>query len=296
MLSPAGSRAQGSCRQGARRRQEARVTPPGLSALAAELRAGAPERFLTALFAPTAVREAVMALGAFEAATAKAVTSSQALAGLGRLSFWREAIATAADGRTLAHPAADALRRAILAHELPWEPFDAHLAAREAMLTQGAFPDMADLSAHARDLAQPLLVLSCRVLGGAVPPGTDAAATALGLVDLLRSAVALARAGRLALPENLCADAGFGVQSLAEGRGRGRIAPVVAQVAERAREPLKSFRPPRAAIVAFLGLVPARSVLRTLERANFDPVAAAMWRPGTGLRLSVLWAALLGWP
>jgi phytoene synthase len=267
-----------------------------LSPLAAELRAAVPERFLTCLFAPAAVREAMMALAAFEAATAKATLATQALAGLGRLAFWRDAVAAAGDGRTLSHPVADALRAAIVAHRLPASLFETHLAAREAMLAQGAFPDMAALCAHARDLAAPILSLGCRVLDRPAPPATDWAGTALGLVALLQHAIRLARVGRLALPAEACSAAGFGVQSLAEGRNRDRVARVVETVSEAALAALAEVRVPRAVAVAFLPLVPARFVLGALERQKFDPAAAALWQPGTATRLAVLWAALRGSP
>lgn len=268
---------------------------PPLSPLAAELRAAAPEKFFAALFAPPRVREAMLALAAFEVATARAALASQVLAGLGRLSFWREAIGTAADGRTLSHPAADALRAAIVAHRLPVAAFDRHLAAREALLTTGVIPDMAALSAHARDLAAPLLDLGCRVLDARPPPGIDDAAEALGLVACLREAIALARAGRLVLPEDACTQSGFGVQSLAEGRNRAGLARVTESVAARAAALLAGRGAvPRAVRPAFLALVPARSVLAALLRAGHDPAAAATWQPGTGVRLAMAWLALTG--
>jgi phytoene synthase len=265
-----------------------------LSPLAAELRATAPERFLACLFAPAAVRDAMMALAAFEAATAKATLATQALAGLGRLAFWRDVVATAGDGRTLSHPVADALRGAIIAHRLPAAAFETHLAAREAMLTQGAFDDLAALAVHARDVAAPILRLGCQVLGGAVPKAADTAGEALGLVALLREAIALARAGRLALPEDQCAAAGFGVQSLAEGRNRERTARVVETLADAARARLAIARLPRPVVPAFLPVVAARGVLHALLRADHDPAAAALWQVRTGTRLAVLWAAMTG--
>jgi phytoene synthase len=267
---------------------------PPLSPLAAELRATAPDKFLTCLFAPSPVRETMMALAAFETATAKATLATQALAGLGRLAFWRDVVATAGDGRGLSHPVADALRAAITLHRLPGSLFETHLAAREAMLTQGAFADMTLLADHARDLATPVLALACRVLQTPVPAATDAVGEGLGLVGLLRDSIALARVGRLALPEDACAAAGFGVQSLAEGRNRDRIAAVVEPVAQAARARLASLRVPRAAVPALLPAVAARGVLNALERGGFDPVAAALWQPGTATRLAVLWAAVSG--
>jgi phytoene synthase len=264
-----------------------------LPPVAIELRAAAPERFTCALFAPPPAREALMALAAFEAATAKATHATQALAGLGRLAFWRDVVATAADGRPLSHPVADALRGAIVAHRLPAGLFDAHLDARTALLTQGGFATVDALAAHARAVQAPLLALSCLALGVPVPPGSDAAAELLGLVALLRDAIVLARAGRLALPEADCTAAGFGAQSLAEGRNRAAVAGVVAMVAERARG-CGLGRVPRAALPAFLPLIPARAILAALLRAEHDPAAAAAWQIGTATRLALLWAVVRG--
>lgn len=273
---------------------ELRASRPALSPLAAELRTAAPDRFLTALFAPAPLREAMMALAGFEAATARATQATQTLAGLARLAFWRDAIAGAGDGRMLSHPVADALRAAIVVHRLPGAPFEAHLAAREAMLTGDGFADLEALCDHAREVALPMLSLACRVLDRPVPQAAERAATALGLVALLREAILLARAGHLALPADLCSAAGFGAQSLAEGRNRARIAGVVEAVADAAGEALRGISVPRGAAVAFLPLVPARGVLGTLARQGFDPAAAALWQPHTATRLGVLWAAMTG--
>jgi phytoene/squalene synthetase len=265
-----------------------------LPPVALELRAAAPERFTCALFAPAPAREALIALAAFEAATAKATLASQALAGLGRLAFWRDVVAGAGDGRRLSHPVADALRAAIVAHRLPASLFDPHLAAREALLTEGAFADLGALADHARDVSLPLLRLACQVLGAPLPAGADRAASGLGLVALLRDLIPLARAGRLALPGDACGAAGFGVQSLAEGRNLAAIRRVIETVAEAARAACAAADRPRAAVPAFLPLVPARAVLNALERAAFHPASAAAWQPGTGMRLAVLWAAATG--
>jgi len=69
---------------------------------------------------------------------------------------------------------------------------------------------------------------------------------------------------------------------------------VVETLADAARAGLAADRLPRAVLPAFLPLVPARSVLAALERAAFDPAAAALWQIGTGTRLAALWAALTG--
>jgi phytoene synthase len=266
-----------------------------LAPVAVELRAAAPERFTCALFAPASAREALMALAAFEVATARATHATQVLAGLGRLAFWRDALAGAGDGRPLSHPVADALRAAIVAHRLPMAPFAAHLDARTAMLTDGSFATLDDLAAHACATHLPLLQLGARALGVAVPAGADAAAEVLGLVGLLREAIVLARAGRLALPAALATAAGFGVQSIAEGRNREAVASVVAAVADHARMSVARIgRPPRPAWPVLLPLVPARAVLAALQRAEHDPAAAAAWQIGTATRLMLLWAAIAG--
>jgi phytoene/squalene synthetase len=191
----------------------------------------------------------------------------------------------------MSHPVADGLRAAITRHRLPAGAFEQHLAAREAMLTQGAFADLDTLRVHAGEVATPIVALGCLVLGAPMPRAAALPGEGLGLVALLRDAIGLARAGRLALPEDLCAAAGFGVQSVAEGRNRDRISGVVGAVADAAGARLRAARVPRPVLPALLPKVTARAVLSALARGESDPAAASAWQVGTGTRLAVLWAA-----
>ena len=90
------------------------------------------DRYLCALFAPAAARQALFALYAFniEIARVRELVSEAALGRI-RLEWWREALDAVAAGAPPRHEVAQALARAVEAFQLPHAALAALIEARE---------------------------------------------------------------------------------------------------------------------------------------------------------------------
>src|SRR5215510_15812297 len=109
-----------------------------------------PDRYLSSLFAPHALRTELNVLYAFNYEVAKtAETVSQPIAGQIRLQWWRDRIAELYRGAVIDHPLVEALSRVIAAHDLPRGLFDALIDAREYDLEEAPFPTLATLKEYA---------------------------------------------------------------------------------------------------------------------------------------------------
>jgi phytoene synthase len=250
------------------------------SSLAGFVRRHDPDRFLTALFAPPAKREALFALYAFNHELARArETVSEAPLALIRLQWWREVVEGARRRHEVAEPLgafidAGALRRddllgVIQAREIEAEP---------AIETSREWHDY--LQAGAGGLA----VAAARLLGATDPEQFRPYGAAFGLAGLLRSVGAHARQGRCLLPVDLLAEQHLSTdQVIADPRAaRG----VIAELAHEGLRLLQHTRLSRALVAAALPGVLARRDLRQ---------APLFSRPrGIADRLVVTWVGLSG--
>ncbi len=98
-----------------------------------------PDRFLFAVFAPPASRDALFALSAFCAECGRAVrVASQPTLALIRLQWWRDALAAVAAGRPAPrHETATPLATALASGLLRLDDLEAILDAREAEVEEG---------------------------------------------------------------------------------------------------------------------------------------------------------------
>src|SRR3954471_15014844 len=118
------------------------MTQAELSYCAAEVRRLDRPRFLTALFAPSSLREDLFALYAFNLEIAKTLeTVSEPMLGRIRLQWWRETIEGIYEGRGPQHAVAEPLAAAIRRHALPRAPLDRLIDARESDLEEEPPPD-----------------------------------------------------------------------------------------------------------------------------------------------------------
>lgn len=162
---------------------------PELSPVGAIARRADPDRFLCALFAPPAKREAMFTLIAFnnELARAREVASNPILA-LIRLTWWREAVEEAAAGGTpRAHEVAGPLHGAVASGALDAQDLIAMAEAREAETEAIATPEA--LLAWLRGTAGGFAVAAGRLLGAgpAWLPRLQQAGTLYGFAGVLRS-------------------------------------------------------------------------------------------------------------
>jgi phytoene/squalene synthetase len=248
---------------------------------AGEVRRHDPDRFLAALFAPSAVRERLLALYAFDGEIARIPGMvSEPILGDIRLQWWREALEAAMAGSPPAHPVIRSLLPAIREGVLPVTSLVALIDERGRQLDaegNAARPSWEAFDNHQEESAGRLVSLAASLLLGGVrlDEAGEHAARAAGRV---LGAVSAAR-------------------MIAGGRGRGIACPVeaaasetqVAELRRHAGQGMEAVRQgwnaiPRGAIPAFLPVV-----LAELYILKGDvPLFRRQWR--------LFWAALAGRP
>jgi phytoene synthase len=147
--------------------------------------------YLASLFAPDGRRPALLALYAFDLEVSRiAGAVSEAMLGEVRLQWWRETLEAVARGEAVAHPVAQELGRAMLAHQLPLAPFVALVTAHEFDLLHEPMRDVAALETYLGQTVSAVIQLAAIVLaGGDARHSADAAGlagVALGLTRLIR--------------------------------------------------------------------------------------------------------------
>lgn len=237
---------------------------PALSACAALVRRHDPDRFLTALFAPAPLREALFALYAFnhELARAREAVREPMLA-LVRLQWWREVVQGTRKKHEVASPLSDAIAQGLL---VPQDLLGM-IEGREAEAEE-AIPDQAAWRGYLAATGGGVMVAAGRLLGAdaALRARLRMLGTAHGLAGQLRNVPALARAGRVLLPQDVLGAQGLTVYDVMAGQGGDPLARAVAELAEEGRALLREAGGPlpRAVIAAALPAVLAR---RDLARA-----------------------------
>ena len=260
------------------------MPPPSLSACAEIVRRHDPDRFLTALFAPSERRETLFILYAVnhELARAREVVSNPMLA-LIRLQWWREVAEGARRRHEVAGPLGQALDDGRLDAADLLAMIDGREAEAEPIATEAEFREYVQATAGG------VAVAAGRALGAAAP-ALDALrdlGAAYGVAGILRSVPALARQSRCMLPEDVLAQHGLTPENVIADPGRVVAAGVWTQIAAIASEWLRTGRTiplPKQAIAAALPAVLAR---RSLAHRGI---------PERGLadRLAVTFAAMRG--
>jgi len=257
---------------------------PALSPCGALVRRHDPDRFLAALFAPAPRREALFTLYAFnhELARAREATREPMLA-LIRLQWWREVVEGVRKKHEVATPLGDAIAQGLLVADDLLGMIDGREAEAEP-----AIPDRAAWHAYLAVTAGGMMAAAGRALGaeGALLERLRVLGTAHGVAGQLRNVPALARAGRVLLPEEVLGAHGLTIHDVTAGQGGERLAGALAQLAAEGRALLDGARGamPRSVVAAALPAVLAR---RDLSRQ------APLEARGLGDRLAVMRAWLL---
>ncbi|MFZ0208140.1 MAG: squalene/phytoene synthase family protein, partial [Roseiarcus sp.] len=120
------------------------------------------DRWLSALFAPTAARPHLHALSAFnyEVGRLREIVR-EPLAGELRLTWWRDALARA---EATGHPVATALLDTIVKFNLPMALFENHIAARQFDLYDDPMPSLNDLEGYCGETASSLFQFAALIL------------------------------------------------------------------------------------------------------------------------------------
>lgn len=258
-------------------------------AIAALVRRHDPDRFITALLAPPAGRNALLVLYAFnhELARAREVVSEPPLA-LIRLQWWREVVEGVQRRHEVASPLSDAIANRTLdpALLLPL------IEAREAE-AYGEFATQAEWQDWLLAGAGGLAVAAAAALGAPAPALLRPYGAVYGLAGLLRASSILAAQGRCLLPHDLLARHGLSPEAFIHEPGRAPgVTPSRAALAEVVRvgrallADARRVALPRSAVAAALPAVLAR---RDLRRWPAVPVPR-----GLGDRLAVISAGLTG--
>jgi phytoene synthase len=238
------------------------------------------DRFLTAIFAPSAVREHLFALYAFNIEAAKvAEVTTEPLIGRMRLQWWRDTFDRLYAGETVAHAVAAPLGKAIATRQLDRFEFDRLLDTRELDLDREPPADTAALEAYAEGTGAPLSVLAVQASGCSDSGALEAArliGTAWALTGILRAVPFHARQHRLYLPNDRLDALGIRTSRLFDLKPGPELAEIVQEIARLALARLDRARP---AIRALPG--PARSplLLAPLARLHLRDLAKAGWNP-----------------
>jgi len=264
------------------------------STLAATIRQYDRERYLTALFAPADRREDLLALYAFNLEVAKTrEVVREPMLGQIRLQWWRDALDEIFGGRTARrHETVEPLAEAIRRRNLPHEPFERLLLARERDLDDTPFAALSELEAYAEQTSGELMALALVVLGAADPTLQEIArrtGRGYALTGILRAVPFHARQHRCLLPSELLATHGTDRDGVLSMRASPRLAAAVAEVAEAAEAALWPARVPAVAWPALAPAILARRHLRRLKRAAHDVFAPSVAaEPGPGAILALI--------
>lgn len=271
------------------------------ASLASDVRSHDYDRYLCTLFAPDDRREDLIALLALNLELARVRERvSEPMLGQIRLAWWHETMAGVFAGSPRQHPVALAMAAVAARHELPQATVSNMIDAREIEFGEQGFETLQDLERYADVSSGNLHRLCLSVLGVDHPAAVEAAGkvgTAWALIGLLRSVPHHAGAGRVYLPYETLREAGLSAADVMSPAIKGRLAPAVEQVAERAQKYVDEARAlrsnvPTQALSALLPAVLADLYLRKLGQCRFNPftLPGDMNRPLRQLRL--LWASV----
>lgn len=225
------------------------------------------DRFLITLMMPSAIREDLFALFAFnhEIAKTREVVSETQL-GLIRLQWWRDQVANIYSGGDVPeHEILKPLARAVSEHNLTQEYFERLIYAREFDLEDVLPSSVEGLLNYADFTSAPLMKLALEILGDnpeleVVQP----VAINYALAGILRAVPFFAAQHRCLLPENLMQK--YGVRKLYELKPQGDLPGLVREVSEQFVSGIKPPHPYLKLSNALAGMHAGR-----LRRLGYDP-------------------------
>jgi len=259
------------------------------------------DRYTSALFAPSACREHLFALYAFNVELARIGEQvSEPQLGEIRLQWWRDALDRACAGDITGHPVVDALGLAVRDCELSRQSLVDLIDARAFDVSVKIMPDTAALDDYLGKTAGVLFKLASEVgmAGGragdarALGEAVRAAGIAYGLTGLMRALPVHLSRGLVDIPEDGLLRHGTSPAQLLAGEASEGLTELLADLRETARAALKSASQhlaelPPAARPAFLPLALVDPYLSALQKvdplrqvAEINPLTR-FWRLGT---------------
>jgi NADH dehydrogenase [ubiquinone] 1 alpha subcomplex assembly factor 6 len=258
------------------------------------------DRYLCALFLPARIRDAAIALLAFNAEIARTrEIVSEPLLGQIRLQWWRDTLDEISAGKVREHPVVSALAAAMSEHGIERTRLDAMIDAREADLEDAPPRNLAALEAYARATSGNLTASVMGLLGDRAPAfaAAEEVGTAWALVGLARAVAFHAQTHRLFVPEDLLSAYEIERRSLFDLKPTPGLNRAIADIAGRAHELLASARAARESVTraerrVLLPAVLADRYIADMAQAGNDPFAFPASQPARALRLA--WAAWRG--
>jgi phytoene/squalene synthetase len=265
-------------------------------ACAALVRAGDPDRYFSALFAPATRRPFLFALYALNLELARVGESvREPMLGEIRLQWWREALAEARAGRPRRHDVAEAMAACFADVELPEALFDRMIDARAFDFSPQDFGDIAALEAYLSDTSGSLMRLAGRALGvgGAFDEAALHAGIAFGLVGTARALAFHGRREKSFVPRAMLSAAGISRSDLFAKSGRAGLISVAREMSRRAQMLHNVVSATSASGAALPALLPAALVplyAKHTLRSVYDPYAPEI---GLHRRMATLFFAAM---
>ncbi len=247
------------------------------------------DRYLAALFAPEAARDAFAALYAFNIEIARVrELAREPLPGEIRLQWWTDVLAGERRKEAEANPVAAALLMAIERYGLPASALADLIEARRFDLYDEPMPNVADLETYIAETSSVLISLAAQILGVDLDADASAAARsaglAYGLTGLIRAFPLHAARRQLFVPADILERHDAYAHDIYAGRSTAAINAALAELRTLARHHLamaKGVMPavPAHELPAFLSVALVRPSLDRLDRSDaFAPAELAPWR------------------
>ena len=250
-----------------------------LSYCAEDVRRNDRDRFLTALFAPTHLREHLYTLYAFNIEISKTrEVVNETMLGAIRLQWWREAIeAIYQKNPVREHAVVTALKSTINNCSLDRDNFERLIDGRNLDLEDVPPANLLDLLEYADATSGSIVLLALQVLGVNINSEIRRIALEVGrawaIVGTIRAMPYQLRRGRFMLPDELVENFGVERRGALDLKSSSELAAAIGVLSAEAKKHLGSARSnrrgiPRTAIAALLPAVLADIYLKRLRRAQ----------------------------
>ncbi|MCG6115296.1 MAG: phytoene/squalene synthase family protein [Mesorhizobium sp.] len=210
------------------------------------VRQGDPDRYISTLYAPESRRGALLALYAFAIEVGSVRDRvREPLAGEIRLQWWRDVIEAGSEAGQ-GSPVAEALMKAVAAHDLPRQPLLDLLEARIFDLYDDPMPSRNDLEGYCGETASVIFQLAALILD---PPAARSvsdlaghAGCAYAIAGIARTLTRLLARGQCFIPLDILEAVGTDAPALVERRDREAAIRAVSAFAALGSEHATAFR------------------------------------------------------
>jgi phytoene synthase len=250
-------------------------------------------RYASTLFAPAALRRALLAIYAFNVEISRVRDQvSQPLPGEIRLQWWTDMLTGAGQGGVEGNPVAAELGHAIRNCHLPVERLSRLIDEHQFDLYNDPMPTMAALEGYINDTSSALFSLGAAIAGWQSPEIEHLArhaGLAQGIAQVIAALPLDASRRQLFVPLQLLENSGSGMEEVFAGKETPKLRAALDQLIGEAQEHLKTALalmasvPPEVRPV-FLPLKLVARDLKRMSRADSDP-----FRPHVTSRLRTLW-------